>query len=51
MQKVNIETQWNDCSNEDKFFTFNLLDGNGTIEGNDFSEEIKMGDSSLIPQH
>ena len=49
MQKVNIETQWNDCSNEDKFFILTCVDGNGTIEGNDFSEEIKMGDSYLIP--
>ena len=49
MQKVNIETQWDDCSNEEKFFILTCVDGNGTIEGNDFSEEIKMGDSYLIP--
>ena len=68
MQKVNIETQWNDWSNEEKFFILTCVDGNGTIEwcgtiDNDgtngqvaeavskqgFCEEIKMGDSYLIP--
>ena len=68
MQKVNIETEWSDCSNEEKFFILTCVDGNGTIEwcgtiDNDgkngqvteavskqgFCEEIKMGDSYLIP--
>ena len=49
MQKFNIETEWSDCSNEDKFFILTCVDGNGTIKGEGFSEEIKMGDSYLIP--
>ena len=74
MQKINIETEWNDCSNEEKFFILTCVDGCGTIEGlgnvqvNEvvesdgadgqkaedvskqcFYEEIKMGDSYLIP--
>ncbi|WP_294390452.1 type I phosphomannose isomerase catalytic subunit [uncultured Clostridium sp.] len=81
MQKINIETEWNDCSNEEKFFILTCVDGCGTIEGHEtvegdgtlegdgtngqvnetngqvdkdmikqgFCEEIKMGDSYLIP--
>ena len=80
MQKINIETEWNDCSNEEKFFILTCVDGCGTIEScgtvesdgavendgiiesegtsrqaakavskQDFREEIKMGDSYLIP--
>ena len=74
MQKINIETEWSDCSNEEKFFILTCVDGCGIIEScgtveNDgiiesegtsrqaakavskqgFCEEIKMGDSYLIP--
>ena len=74
MQKFNIETEWSDCSNEEKFFILTCVDGCGIIEScgtveNDgiiesegtsrqaakavskqgFCEEIKMGDSYLIP--
>ena len=81
MQKINIETEWSDCSNEEKFFILTCVDGCGTIEGHEtvesdgtlegdgtngqvnetngqvdkdmikqgFCEEIKMGDSYLIP--
>ena len=74
MQKINIETEWNDCSNEEKFFILTCVDGCGIIEScgtvendgiiesegtsrqaakavskQDFREEIKMGDSYLIP--
>ena len=81
MQKINIEPEWNDCSNEEKFFILTCVDGCGTIEGHEtvegdgtlegdgtngqvnetngqvdkdmikqgFCEEIKMGDSYLIP--
>ena len=44
-----IESEWADCSNEEKFFILTCVEGNGTIEGEGFSEEIKMGDSYLIP--
>ena len=33
MQKINIETEWTDCSNEEKFFILTCVDGCGTIEG------------------
>lgn len=52
MKKLSIETEWNDCSNEEKFFILTCVEGHGTIEGIDgqeFCEEIKMGDSYLIP--
>ena len=74
MQKINIETEWNDCSNEEKFFILTCVDGcgiiescgtvesDGAVEGDGtngqvdkdmikqgFCEEIKMGDSYLIP--
>ena len=49
MQKINVETEWSDCSNEEKFFILTCVDGCGTIEGDGFSEEVKMGDSYLIP--
>ena len=62
MQKFNIETEWADCSNEEKFFILTCVDGYGTIEScgtsrqatkdvskQGFCEEIKMGDSYLIP--
>ena len=68
MQKINVETEWADCTNEEKFFILTCVDGCGSIEwcGNSendgtngqnvdvvnkqgFCEEIKMGDSYLIP--
>ena len=49
MKKINVESEWADCSNEEKFFILTCVEGNGTIEGEGFSEEIKMGDSYLIP--
>ena len=49
MQKINVETEWSDYSNEEKFFILTCVDGCGTIEGDGFSEEVKMGDSYLIP--
>ena len=48
-KKINVESEWADCSNEEKFFILTCVEGNGTIEGEGFSEEIKMGDSYLIP--
>lgn len=49
MQKFNIEKEWTDCSNEEKFFILTCVDGCGSIEGQGFHEEIKKGDSYLIP--
>ena len=50
MQKLNVETEWSDCSNEEKFFILTCVEGNGIIaSGEKYTEEIKMGDSYLIP--
>lgn len=49
MNKINIETEWNDCSNEERFFILTCVEGSGIIEGDNFCEEIKKGDSYLIP--
>lgn len=49
IEKIEIETDWKDCSNEDKFSILTCVDGNGIIEGDRFSEVINFGDSYLIP--
>ena len=50
MQKLNVQTEWSDCSNEEKFFILTCVEGNGIIaSGEKYTEEIKMGDSYLIP--
>lgn len=36
-------------SNPERFFIFTCVDGEGTIVGEGFNEEIKMGDSFFIP--
>ena len=42
VEKLNV-------SNEEKFDILTCVDGEGIIEGNGYSEKIKMGDSYLIP--
>ena len=49
IQKFDITTEWTDESDKERFFILTCVEGNGTIEGEGFSEEIKMGDSLLIP--
>ena len=50
MQKINVETEWSDYSNEEKFFILTCVEGNGVIaSGENYTGEIKMGDSYLIP--
>ena len=49
IQKFDITTEWTDESDKERFFILTCVEGNGTIEGEGFSEEIKMGDSFLIP--
>ena len=49
IQKFDITTEWTDESDKERFFILTCVEGNGTIEGKGFSEEIKMGDSFLIP--
>lgn len=49
IEKISISKEYSDVSNEDKFDMYTCVEGEGVIEGNDFSEIIKMGDSFLIP--
>ena len=49
IQKFDITTEWTDESDKERFFILTCVEGNGSIEGEGFSEEIKMGDSFLIP--
>lgn len=49
LQKIIVKNHWKDCSNKEKFFILTCVDGYGVIEGSGFLEEIKKGDSYLIP--
>ena len=49
IEKISISKEYSDVSDKDKFDMYTCVEGEGVIEGNDFSEIIKMGDSFLIP--
>ena len=49
VEKFNIFNEWFDKSNEERFFILTCVEGEGIIEGKNFSERIKKGDSYLIP--
>ena len=49
IQKYDIETSVKETSDEDRFFLFTCVDGNGTIKYKDGEEKINMGDSIFIP--
>lgn len=49
IEKLAIETSAQDISDIEKFDMLTCVDGEGIIEGKDFCENIKMGDSYLIP--
>ena len=49
IEKITIESDYKDSSDIEKFDMYTCVEGNGIIEGKDFKEEIKMGDSLLIP--
>lgn len=49
IEKLTIENSLTDNSDEDKFYILTCVDGEGIIEGNGYSEKIRMGDSFLIP--
>ena len=49
VEKFDISTEWSDESNKEKFFILTCVEGSGVIEGENFSEKIKKGDSFLIP--
>ena len=49
IEKITITKEYNDLSNVDKFDMYTCVEGQGTIEGDNFKEVIKRGDSFLIP--
>lgn len=49
IEKITIEKSFHDNSDKEKFDILTCVDGEGRIEGNGFSEKIKLGDSYLIP--
>jgi mannose-6-phosphate isomerase len=49
IEKLAIEISLEDSSDEEKFDILTCVDGEGIIEGQGYSEKIKMGDSYLIP--
>jgi mannose-6-phosphate isomerase len=49
IEKLIIENSLMDKSDEEKFDILTCVDGEGIIEGNGYSEKIKMGDSYLMP--
>lgn len=49
MMKIDIESEWRDASNENRFYIITCVQGEGYIESSNFKEVIKTGDSYLIP--
>ncbi|HCW53016.1 MAG TPA: mannose-6-phosphate isomerase [Clostridium sp.] len=49
IQKYDIQTSVKETSDEDRFFLFTCVDGNGVIKYNGGEEKINMGDSIFIP--
>lgn len=49
IQKYDIKTSAKEASDEERFFLFTCVDGNGTIKYKDGEEKINMGDSIFIP--
>ncbi|RII36459.1 class I mannose-6-phosphate isomerase [Clostridium chromiireducens] len=49
IEKLTIAETLEDSSDSDKFAILTCVEGEGIIEGNGYSEKIKIGDSYLIP--
>lgn len=49
LEKIEVKEEYKDISDKNRFYIITSVDGNGIIEGKNFKEEIKMGDSYLIP--
>lgn len=49
IEKITIEKSFCDNSDKEKFDVLTCVDGEGKIDGDGFSEKIKLGDSYLIP--
>lgn len=41
--------QWEDKSNEETFYAYNVVGGNGKLLANEQSYELNLGDSFIIP--
>lgn len=48
IEKISINKEYRDVSDADKFHMYTCVEGEGVIEGNNYSEVMKMGDSFLI---
>ncbi|MGL5414083.1 MAG: mannose-6-phosphate isomerase, class I [Clostridium sp.] len=51
IEKYEVKTELIEESDKERFFLFTCVEGNGEIEGNGETLEIKMGDSILIPAY
>ncbi|EMU55688.1 MULTISPECIES: type I phosphomannose isomerase catalytic subunit [Clostridium] len=49
IQKYEVNTSVKEASDEDRFYLFTCVDGEGTIKYNGGEEKISMGDSIFIP--
>lgn len=49
IQKYEVNTSVKEVSDEDRFYLFTCVDGEGTIKYNGGEEKISMGDSIFIP--
>ena len=49
IQKYDIKSSVKETSDEDRFFLFTCVDGNGIIKSKDGEEKINMGDSIFVP--
>jgi mannose-6-phosphate isomerase len=47
--KYEIKTKLTENSDEERFFIFTCIQGNATIESENFSEQVNIGDSIFIP--
>jgi mannose-6-phosphate isomerase len=51
IQKYEVKTKVNECSDKDRFYLFTCVDGEGKIKASGYELEIKFGDSILIPAY
>ena len=49
MEKINIQNKYISSSEKERFHIITCVDGEGSISGGSISEEIRIGDSILIP--
>lgn len=49
MEKLEIEKSYKECSDEERFYIYTVVDGNGTIVSKNEDVNINKGDSIFIP--